>query len=93
MLHFEYAAITCGPLVYATGLIDGFKVEETLRLPEAPPEQWLTLLPAPADGVPQIALDPGYRAPLLFTPYFGTGGRRDGSWRLSWLSLAPAVPG
>lgn len=93
VLHFEYAAITCGPLVYATGLIDGFKVEETLRLPAAAPEQWLTLLPTPADGVPRIALDPGYRAPLLFTPYFMTGGRVDGSWRLSWLPLAPEPPG
>jgi len=89
VLHFEYAAITCGPLVYATGLIDGFKVEETLRLPDAPPERWLALQSSPADGVPRIALDPGYRAPLEFTPYFGTGGRVDGSWRLSWLPLAP----
>ena len=93
VLHFEYAAVTCGPLVYATGLIDGFKVEETLRLPDAPPERWLALQPAQADGVPRIALDPGYRAPLLFTPYFGTGGRVDGSWRLSWLSLAPEPRG
>jgi uncharacterized protein len=93
VLHFEYAAVTCGPLVYATGLIDGFKVEETLRLPEAPPERWLALQPTQADGVPRIVLDPGYRAPLLFTPYFDTGGRVDGSWRLSWLLLAPEPHG
>ena len=92
VLHFEYAAVTCGPLVYATGLIDVFKVEESLRLPAAPPAQWLTLRNAPADGVPRIALDPGYRAPLEFTPYFSTGGRVDGSWRLSWLPLAPEPP-
>lgn len=89
VLHLEYAAVTCGPLVYATGLIDGFKLEETLRLPAAPVSKWLTLQPTQADGVPCIALDPGYRAPLLFTPYFSTGGRADGGWRLSWLSLAP----
>lgn len=92
VLHFEYVAVTCGPLVYATGLIDGFKVEETLRLPNTPPAQWLTLCSAPADGVPRIALDPGYRAPLEFTPYFASGGRVDGSWRLSWLPLAPEPP-
>jgi hypothetical protein len=34
-------------------------------------------------------LDPGYRAPLVFTPYFQAGGRVDGAWRLTWLSLAP----
>jgi len=32
----DYAAITRGPLVYATGLIDGFKQEETIRLPAEP---------------------------------------------------------
>lgn len=93
VLRFDYAAITCGPLVYATGLIDGFKVEETLRLPDAPMEQWLALQPAATGGLPRIVLDPGYRAPLEFTPYFATGGRVDGSWRLSWLPLAPESPG
>ncbi|MGH6608661.1 MAG: beta-L-arabinofuranosidase domain-containing protein, partial [Burkholderiaceae bacterium] len=32
VLRFDYAAITRGPLVYATDLIDGFKTEETVRL-------------------------------------------------------------
>ena len=34
VMRYEYVAITRGPLVYATGLIDGFKTEETLRLPQ-----------------------------------------------------------
>ena len=33
VLHFDYLAVTRGPLVYATGLIDGYKIEETLRMP------------------------------------------------------------
>ncbi|RAN82958.1 hypothetical protein B5P43_02570 [Bacillus sp. SRB_336] len=89
VLRFDYAAVTCGPLVYATGLIDGFKIEETLRLPDAAQGTWLRLLPAQDDGVPRIELDPGYRPPLVFTPYFGAGGRVDGSWRLTWMQLAP----
>jgi DUF1680 family protein len=93
VLHFEYVAITCGVLVYATTLIDGFKTMETLRLPSAPQAQWLQWLPAnggeSGDGMPRIVLDPGYRAPLVFTPYFQAGGRVDGAWRLTWLSLAP----
>ncbi len=89
VLRFDYAAITCGPLVYATGLIDGFKIEETLRLPTTAQDAWLTLLPAQDDGIPRISLDPGYRAPLVFAPYFGAGGRVDGAWRLTWLQLAP----
>jgi uncharacterized protein len=89
VLRFDYAAVTCGPLVYATGLIDGFKIEETLRLPDAAQDTWLRLLPAQDDGIPRIELDPGYRPPLVFTPYFGAGGRVDGSWRLTWMQLAP----
>ena len=92
VLRFEYAGITCGPLAYATGLIDGFKTEETVRLPDTPPPSWLARLPDSADGLPRIALDPGYRPPLVFTPYFATGGRVDGAWRLTWLSLAPESP-
>lgn len=91
VLRFDYAAVTCGPLVYATGLIDGFKIEETLRLPDAAQDTWLRLLPAQDDGIPRIELDPGYRPPLFFTPYFGAGGRVDGAWRLTWLQLAPEL--
>jgi hypothetical protein len=89
MLDQGYLALTRGPLVYATGLIDGFKIEETVRVPDAPPEQWLTL--AAEQPLPVIRMDPGYRAPLYFTPYFATGGREDGAWRLTWLSLTPAA--
>lgn len=89
VLHFEYAAITRGPLVYSTGLIDGFKTEETIRLPEHP-ESALELLAAP-DGseAPAVRLNLGYRPPLTFLPYFEAGGRTDGSWRLTWLQVAP----
>lgn len=90
VLRFEYLAITRGPLVYASELIDGFKIEETLRLPKGPQAQWLRLLPSGQDGdPPRIGLDPGYRAPLVFLPYFAVGGRRDGTWRLTWMQLAP----
>ncbi len=35
VMHYDYVAITRGPLVYATGLIDGFKAEETLCLQDS----------------------------------------------------------
>lgn len=90
VLRFDYAAITRGPLVYATDLIDGFKIEETIRLPDQP-ESALELLGAPSDGeAPVVRLNLGYRPPLLFTPYFEAGGRADGTWRLTWLQLTPA---
>jgi hypothetical protein len=87
VLHHAYVAVTRGPLVYATGLIDGFKTEETVRLP-----QTLREVPPAADaedGAPAIDMVLGYRPDLRFLPYYRAGGRRDGAWRLTWLSLAP----
>ncbi len=90
VLRFDYAAITRGPLVYSTGLIDGFKTEETVRLPDDRSAISLKVLDVPegAEG-PAIQLDPDYRPPLTFLPYYEAGGRRDGTWRLTWLPLAP----
>ncbi|NZA26320.1 glycoside hydrolase family 127 protein [Luteimonas sp. SJ-92] len=90
VLRFDWCAITRGPLVYATGLIDGFRVQETVRLPDAPERTWLeTLAPEAPGAAPAIRLSPQGRAPLLFSPWYATGARRDGSWRLTWLSLPP----
>jgi DUF1680 family protein len=88
VLHDTYVAITRGPLVYATDLIDGFKTQETIRLPETDDGTLLSVVAASDGLVPTIRLDPGHRAPLVFRPYCLAGGRRDGAWRLTWLSLA-----
>lgn len=88
VLRFDYVGFTCGPLVYATERVDGFKTSETVKLPEGPVEDWLTCERG-EDGMPTLHFDPGYRPPLRFTPYFATGGRHDGAWRLTWLGLAP----
>lgn len=90
VLRYDYVGLTRGPLVYATGLIDGFKHEEAVRLPDAPPAGWLRELAA-ADGGPgmDVEMQLDGRAPLRFAPYYRAGGREDGAWRLGWLSLAP----
>jgi hypothetical protein len=90
VLRFDYMAVTRGPLVYATSLIDSYKTEETLRLKQEPQETWLETVPAQdgADGV-DVRLQPLGRAALTFSPYYRAGGRRDGAWRLTWMSLAP----
>ena len=90
VLHHEYVAITRGPLVYATGLIDGFKTEETIRLRAEAETSQLDVLPCAAGQAPLVRLSPDGRAPLDFSPYYRADGRRDGGWRLTWLSLAPA---
>ncbi len=88
----QYLAITRGPLVYATGLIDGFKSSESLLLPDQGEQHWLAELPPRADGAaPRIELRPLRRNPIEFEPYFSLGGRADGAWRLTWMPLAPAL--
>ena len=90
VLHFDYLAVTRGPLVYATGLIDGYKIEETLRVPSPTDPTWLETLPATrADEGPDLRVAPLGRPPLVFSPYYRAGGRRDRTWRLTWMSLAP----
>jgi uncharacterized protein len=93
VLHFDYLALTRGPLVYATGLIDGYKIEETLRVPLPIATAWLETLPATdaAQG-PDVRMAPLGRPPLVFSPYFRAGGRRDRAWRLTWMQLAPESP-
>jgi len=90
VLHFDYLAVTRGPLVYATGLIDGYKIEETLRVPSPTDATWLEALPATrADEGPDLRVAPLGRPPLVFSPYYRAGGRRDRTWRLTWMPLAP----
>jgi len=90
VLHFDYLAITRGPLVYATDLIDGYKIEETLRIDTGPPDTWLlTEQATDGEGGPPVRLCPVGRPPLTFQPYYRAGGRRDGAWRLTWMMLAP----
>ena len=91
VMRYDYVAITRGPLVYATGLIDGFKREETIRLPQRGGNPRLAVVDAPAGFAgPAIRLDLEDRAPLTFHPYYEAGGRTDGAWRLTWMQVAPA---
>ncbi len=90
VMHADYLAVSRGPLVYATDLIDGFKVEETLRFGSDGTDAPLDCVPA-ADGGPgpDILLRPEGRPAIAFQPYYRAGGRRDRSWRLTWMTLAP----
>ena len=88
VLRWEYVGLSYGPLVYATTLIDGFKTDETVRLPAADPAQWLQVGEDHGEGA-AVTMQLQCRAPLVFEPYYRCGGREHGAWRLSWLSLAP----
>lgn len=88
VMRYDYVAVTRGPLVYATDLIDGFKTQETLLVDGA-----LQLeMEAPPLGFegPAIRMTVASRPPLLFLPYFEAGGRHDGGWRLTWMQVVTA---
>ncbi|MCL7714733.1 glycoside hydrolase family 127 protein [Stenotrophomonas mori] len=88
VLRWEYVGLSYGPLVYATPLIDGFKTDETVRLPAGDPATWLQVGPDHGEGA-AVTMRLDCRAPLVFEPYYRCGGREHGAWRLTWLSLAP----
>ena len=89
VMHFDYLAVTRGPLVYATGLIDGYKTEESLLVPAPTDTTWLEPLPAAGAEGADLRVAPLGRPALLFSPYYRAGGRRDRTWRLTWMPLAP----
>lgn len=89
VLRWEYMGFSYGPLVYATGLIDGYKTDETVLLPDAPATKWIEVGTDAGDGAPLTVHLP-HREPLTFLPWYRCGGREHGAWRLTWLSLAPA---
>lgn len=98
VMRFDYLAVTRGPLVYATGLIDGFKTEETVHLQSGPAGQWLhwerddSAEDSDRNGDHHhIRLETAARQPLWLLPYYRAGGRVHGAWRLTWLSLPPAA--
>jgi hypothetical protein len=85
----DYMALVRGPLVYSTGLIDGYKKDETLKIPKATAELLFSPAATPAgfDG-PAFQLTLPGREPILFLPYYEAGGRGEGKWRNTWLQVA-----
>jgi DUF1680 family protein len=86
--RMDYMAVVRGPLSYATGLIDGYKQTETIRMPKVNPEARFAPAKTPAgfDG-PAFQLNLAGREPLVFLPYYEAGGRVPGTWRATWLSV------
>lgn len=86
VMHYDYLAVTYGPLVFATPLIDGYKSSETLLMSRESLDRSVEVVPS--QNAPELRLHSLGREPLTFTPYFCTGGRQDGAWRLTWMQVA-----
>lgn len=82
VVRMDYAYVSKGPFVYATGLIDGFRKEETFRLAKLNPSA-----PFRTSGDALDLYSPG-REPIRFLPYYEAGGRHEGAWRTTWLQVA-----
>lgn len=87
VLDRHWLAVTRGPLVYASGLIDGYKSGESLWM-EGDRAGWVADA-ASDDGVPRVLLRPGRREGIALEPFALVGARADGAWRLVWFALAP----
>jgi len=91
VLDDRWIAVTRGPLVYASGLVDGWRPHECIAVPPDDDAAWLQTLPeATCDEGPVVRLLPPGRAPIDMVPAYRAGGRADGAWRVTWLQLAPA---
>jgi DUF1680 family protein len=83
----NWFAVSAGPLVYATdGLINGIDRARTFKLPAENSVKWFRKNKAP-EGYLGEAYElnlPGQK-PLTFVPYYEAGGRKTGTWRLTWV--------
>ncbi len=83
----NWFALSKGPLVYAVnGLIDGTDRERVFRFSPRDADTLFKQVEAPT-GILGTAyqLDLPGRTPLLFLPYYEAGGRKAGTWRLTWV--------
>ena len=83
VMNSKWVAVARGPLAYATGLIDGFRVGETIPL------DGLLLNPVGE----RVELQARDRPAIPLEPYYRAGGRHHGAWRLTWLDVAPEAVG
>ncbi len=88
VMRYDYVALSRGRFAYATALVDGFRTSETLL---TEPTLGCRAEIAPSGDAPGYELDlPAKRRPALhLEPYYRTGGRQHGAWRLRWLGVSP----
>lgn len=79
----EYVCAKVGRYVFATGKFEGYRTQETLRMPRLAPESVFEVV----DPL-HVNLRQAGRDPIAMVPYWQCGGRHDGAWRTTWLQVA-----
>lgn len=79
----EYVCAQVGRYVYAAEKFEGYRTQETLRLPQLAPESVFRVVD---DGF--LEFRQAGRDVIKMTPYWKCGGRHDGGWRTTWLQVA-----
>lgn len=79
----EYVCAQLGRDVLATGKYEGYRTQETLRLPRLAPESVFEVI-----GASSVELRQAGRCPILLEPYWRCGGRHDATWRTTWMQVA-----
>jgi len=83
----DWYALHRGPLIYAlSGLIFDSEREEIIRLKDVNPESVFEQVKDTVNhkGYEYQLNIPG-KDPLIFVPYYRTGDRKEGTWRITWL--------
>ncbi len=87
IFRVRWFALTRGPLVYATnGLIGGTDREDVINLRDKDPGS--VFIPVDTGNftqAPEYKLNIAGKDPLYFSPYYDAGGRKAGTWHLTWL--------
>lgn len=86
IVRTDYACLTWGPYVYATGLIEGYRKQETLRIAKLFPLN--SFVQEPGERFPTFKMRGQGRSMIELDPFYKAGGRHDGAWRTLWLQVA-----
>jgi len=82
----DFFHVSFGPFSMATGLIDGYRRFETLRLAQLNGETMFKF--RDGEKLPILELVRTGGAPIRFVPYAVAGGMHDEAWRLTWMGVA-----
>lgn len=86
IVRTDYAFLKWGPYVYAHGLIEGYRKQETVRIARLFPLN--SFAEAPDSIHPTFSLKGQGRTRIHLEPFYAAGGRHDGAYRSLWLQVA-----